>query len=122
MISKTKISKRIKKKKNPSLVETLSACKKNDAWLKVGQLLSISRRKRVSMNLSEISEKGEKGEKVLLPGKVLSQGEIDKKIQIIALDFSENAKEKLDKSKIEFNTIIEEIKKNPDAKGIKILK
>lgn len=122
MISKTKISKRINKKKNPTLVETLKECKKKKEWLKVGQLLSVSRKKRTSMNLNEINKKCEDNEKILLPGKVLSQGEIDKKIKLIAMNFSENAQEKLNKSKVEFSSIIEEIKKNPEAKGIKILK
>ena len=42
--------------------------------------------------------------------------------KIIAFGFSEKAKEKLLRAKIEFSKINEEIEKNPDAKGIKILK
>ena len=52
----------------------------------------------------------------------MSQGNLDKKIKIVALAFSKNAIEKLSKAKKDFSTIEEEIKKNPDAKGIRIIK
>ena len=58
----------------------------------------------------------------MVPGKVLSQGEISKKIKVVALSFSEKAKEKLLKANCEILSILEEIKKNPDAKRIKILR
>ncbi|MDP3758526.1 MAG: uL15 family ribosomal protein, partial [Candidatus Daviesbacteria bacterium] len=61
-------------------------------------------------------------EKVIVPGKVLSQGEINKKIKVIALSFSEKAKEKLKKSGCEFSNILTEIKSNPSGEGIRILK
>lgn len=122
MISKTKIFKRAKNKKNPEIVETIIACRKNDKWLKVGQIISTPRRSRVSINLDEINRRSEDGEIILIPGKVLSQGEINKKIKIVALGFSESAKEKLNKEKIDFKTIVEEIKLNPEGKKIKILK
>jgi len=58
-------------------------------------------------------------ENKIVPGKVLGQGELKNKVKIVALSFSEKAKEKL-KSK-ETLTIIEEIKKNPEGKDIQIL-
>lgn len=58
---------------------------------------------------------------IAVPGKVLSQGEIDKKIKLVALGFSEKAREKLLESKCEIKNILEEIKKNPNAKGVRIL-
>jgi len=121
MISKTKISRKIENKRNPELVETLILCKKNEKWLKIGQILSRPRRIRTSANLDKIDKESKAGEVILIPGKVLSQGEISKKIKIVALNFSENAKEKLNKDKIEFNTISEEIKLNPKADKIKVL-
>ncbi len=73
------------------------------------------------MNLDEINKKSKENEMIIIPGKVLSQGELDKKIKIAALMFSEKAREKILKSKSEIYEIIQEIKKNPDGKGIKIL-
>lgn len=121
MKTKTKIDKQIQKKSNKELVATIIAAKKKDKWLKVARILSGPRRKAVSLNLEEINENSKDGETIIVPGKVLSQGEMDKKIKIVALSFSEKAKEKLLKSKIPSSSIIEEIKKNPDIKKGRIL-
>lgn len=122
MISKTKAQKRIIKKTNPVLVETMRECRKNKNWFGLCKEIFLPSRKRISINLDEINKNVMDGEVILIAGKVLSQGEIDKKIKIIALEYSDNAKEKLEKSKTDYNTIINEIKKNPDAKGVKLLK
>ena len=120
--SKTKIEKQTKKKTNSILVETIRGCKKNPKWLEIASILSGPRRKLKAMNLDEIEKQAKEGEIIIIPGKVLSQGELNKKIKIIALNFSEKAKEKLLKSKHEILSIIDGIKKYPEAKGVKILK
>lgn len=122
MKSLTKIKKQSRKKTNQELVETILKAAKNEKWIDVARIISGPRRNRVELNLEKINEVAEDGETVLIPGKVLSQGEISKKIKIVALGFSENAREKLSKEKKDFATIDEEIKKNPDAKGIRILR
>jgi large subunit ribosomal protein L18e len=71
--------------------------------------------------LGEISEMSKDGESVVVPGKVLSEGEISRKIRLVALKYSEKAREKLARAKVSFSYINEEIKKNPDAKGLRIL-
>jgi large subunit ribosomal protein L18e len=119
--SNTRIEKQLEKKTNQELVETIIAAKKKEAWKNVAEILSSSRRTRINLNLEEIDKKAKEGEHIVVPGKVLSQGEVDKKIKISAFSFSEKAKEKLLKSKIEISNILDEIKKNPSAKGIKIL-
>ena len=43
-------------------------------------------------------------------------------MKVVALNFSEKAKEKLKKAGCEVRTIMEEIEKNKEAKGVKILK
>ena len=122
MKTKTLIEKQLKRKKNIELVKTIIAAKKNDGWLKIAGILSGSRGKRIDMNLEEINRKTEDRETIAIPGKVLSQGEINKKVKVIALSFSEKAKEKLLKAKCEVSSILEEIKKNPQAKDVRILK
>ena len=120
--SKTKISKQLKRKSNSDLVETILIAKKNIKWLEIASLLSGPRRKFTNFNLDEINEKSKDGETVVIAGKILSSGNLDKKITVVALNFSERAREKLLKSKIPFLSIFEEIKKNPDGKNVKILK
>jgi len=121
MKSKTKIEKQTKKKTSSDLVETIRTAKKNEKWLKVAGLLSTPRRERAQINLDEIDKNSKEGDIMVIPGKVLSQGELNKKIKIVALGFSESAKEKILKSKCEAIYILEEIKKNPKANGIKVL-
>ena len=121
MKSKTKIEKQTKRKTSSDLVETIKLAKKNEKWLKVASLLSTPRKDRAQVNLDEIDKDSKEGDIIVIPGKVLSQGELNKKIKIVAIGFSESAKEKILKSKCEAIYMIEEIKKNPKANGIKIL-
>ncbi len=122
MKTKTLIEKQLRRKANPILVETIIAAKKNENWNEIASVISGSKKNRLNVNLEDINKESKDGEIIVIPGKVLSQGEIDKKVKIIALGFSEKAKEKLLKAKIETFSILEEIKKNPEAKGIKVLK
>ena len=116
MKSKTLIKKQLRRKKNPELVDTIFLCKKREL-VELAGILSAPTRKRVSLNLEEIDQKVDKEKIVIIPGKVLGQGELKKKIKIIALNFSESAKEKLIKDKIDFITIKEEIEKNKKLEG-----
>lgn len=122
MKSKTKISKQLEKKSNTELVETIIIAKKQEAWIALAGILSGPRRKRICMNLEEIEKQSKEGETIVIPGKVLSQGELTKKIKIVAMTFSDKAKEKLLSSKCQIAYIQDEIKSNPSAKGIKILR
>jgi len=120
--SKAKIEQQLQRKKNQELVETIIKAKKSEKWLQIAEVLSSPRRKRIEMNLNEINEKSKNGETVLVPGKVLSQGELDKKIKIAALNFSDKAKEKIIKSGASSLSILELIKENPKAEGVKVLR
>lgn len=111
----------MQKKTSTELVKTITAAKKNKSWIKVAEVLSGPRKNRANLNLKEIDKKVEESETAVIPGKVLSQGSINKKIKIVALNFSEKAREKLLKSKCEILSIVKEIKKNPGGKRIKIL-
>ena len=104
------------------LVETLRAAKKtgSEIWLNVASVLSSPRRNKIAVNLGELEKATKEGDSIIVPGKILSQGEISKKIAIIAFAFSEKAKEKLLKTKSQAVNIIDEIKKNPQAKGLKV--
>lgn len=122
MKNKTLIEKQLQKKTNLDLVRTIIASKKKKKWLEIAAILSSPRTKKIAMNLNKINEEAREGEIVVIPGKVLSQGDLDKKIKVVAMSFSDMAKEKILKSKGETLTILEEIKKNPDAKNVRFLK
>jgi len=117
MKSKTLIGKQLKRKRNPWLVKTILFLKKSNQEL--AGMLSKPARKRICINLDEIDKQAKDNETIIVPGKVLGQGDIDKnkKINIIAFSFSESAKDKLKKSKIVFSTILEQIEKNKKLEG-----
>jgi large subunit ribosomal protein L18e len=120
--SKALMKKQTERKTSTELVKTILAAKKNKNWFKVAEILSGPRSKRVNLNLEEIDKNTKEEKIIVVPGKVLSRGEITKKINVVALGFSEKTIDKLLKSKCEVSSILNEIKKNPEAKGIKIMK
>ena len=121
--SKTRIEKQLQKKSNSVLVNTIISAKKQEAWREVAELLSRPRRKRLNLNLTDLNgvEAGDR-DILIIAGKVLSEGNIDKKLKIVALGFSEKAKEKLLKTGCKITSIQEEIKSNPTGKDIKVLR
>jgi len=122
MKSNTKIEKQLNRKTNAELVKTIILAKKNDDWREIAEILSGPRKNRKNINLEDLDEKSNEGETIVIPGKVLSQGELNKKIKVVALNFSEKAKEKLLKTKSEVSSILEEIKKNPKGEKVRIIK
>ena len=82
MISKTKIKSRIRKKNNPELVETLSLLTKDKNWNQIAKIISGPNSNHSKVNLFKIDKNTTPGDTVVIPGKVLSQGELTKKIKL----------------------------------------
>ncbi|MBU3913028.1 MAG: 50S ribosomal protein L18e [Nanoarchaeota archaeon] len=122
MLSKTKINRKLERKTSSEIVETILAAKKQKAWLKIANLISAPRRKQASVNLNSIDEQTKEGDTILVPGKVLGTGNVSKKIRVAALYFSEDARKKLKDKKCEIVSVREEVKVNPKAQGIKVLR
>ena len=121
-MSKTMLKKRVHQKTNSKLAAALYLAYKNPSWLKFVKLLSQSTKKYSSINLAEIDKQTSMGDIVLVPGKVLSLGEITKKIRVCSFGISSEALEKLKKTRSEWVHIMDEIKKNPKAEALKIIK
>lgn len=64
-------------------------------WKRVHSLLSVPARRRVSVNIYKINKYTKDGDNVVVPGKVLSVGAMDHKVNIAALEYSGKAKEML---------------------------
>ncbi len=122
MISKTKIKSRKERKTDNYIVDTLNELNKHSSWKSIAQAVSGSVRKYPSVNLREIDNQSSEGDTIIVPGKVLGSGNISKKIKICALRFSSTAVDKIDKIKAQRELLIEEVKKNPKAQGVKIIK
>ncbi|OIO40362.1 50S ribosomal protein L18e [Candidatus Pacearchaeota archaeon CG_4_9_14_3_um_filter_31_7] len=123
-ISKTRVEKKIKKKTKLDFRELIIKLKKQKSvfWIKVADLLSNTNKNKIVINLGQINKKAKEKDIVLIPGKVLAGGVIDKKIIISAYKFSSEALKKLKENKIEMILIEDLIKKNPKGENIKIIR
>lgn len=120
--SKTTIKHRTRNKTNPQIIEIVRLALKQKAWHTIAQAVSNSTKNYSSVNLKEIERQTKMGDIVIVIGKVLSSGNLTKKIRICSLGISKEAREKLKESKSEFASIADEIKKNPKAEGIKLIR
>ena len=87
-------------KKVIALLEKTGRKSKNAIWLDLATRLNKPRRQRPSANLWKIEKLAKifKGKNLVVPGKVLGQGQIGEKANVIAFEFSETAKEKIKKA------------------------
>ena len=83
--------------------------------------LQKSTRQRRIVNLYKINQYAREGETIIVPGKVLSVGELNKKVDVAALTFSEGAKRKILEAKGKVFTIKELLQNNPEGKKVRIL-
>lgn len=113
-ISKTQINERMAKKTNPYLAQAIFLAKKNNL-IEIAQALSVPTRMQAKVNLDQINKS--KSDVVIVPGKVLSMGEISKKIKVYSIGISEKANEKLKKAGGEHKFIWEALKDNNKLKG-----
>ncbi len=90
-------------------------------WRAVADLLERPRRRRVEVNLSKINRYANEGEMVVVPGKVLGAGRLDKKVTIAAFGFSRTALEKIKASGSRAITISDALKENPRGRGVRII-
>lgn len=89
-------------------------------WKRISEELTKPSRIRREVNLSRINTYLKDGETALIPGKVLSAGEFNKKATVAAFRFSEKAKAKINKTGKAI-TISQLIKDNPKAKKVRII-
>jgi large subunit ribosomal protein L18e len=90
-------------------------------WKDVAEKLERARRRRVEVNLSDIERNTEKNDTVVVPGVVLSSGELTKPVTVAAWRFSGKAEENIKKTKGKCLTIEDLLKEKPRGTGVKIL-
>ena len=88
-------------------------------WEDVAEKLSRSTRSRVEVNVSEIGRNAKDGETVVVPGVVLSAGNISKKVNVAAWRFSGSAKEKIHDAGGKTLTIEQLRKENPKGTNVR---
>ena len=87
-------------------------------WKAVAKVLAGSASHRAQLNLSKISKYTKGGETVIVPGKVLGDGVLSKKVTIIEFNASETAISKIEEAGGKFVLIKDYISKNPKDKPV----
>ncbi len=114
-------------KSNAELVELIEELKKTSyehkakIWKNVAVKLEKPLRNRPEVNLDRIERNAKKNEIILVPGKVLGSGEINKSLTVAAFSFSGNAEKKITDAKGTTVTIREIMEKNPKGNNIRIM-
>jgi large subunit ribosomal protein L18e len=90
-------------------------------WSAVREMLVVPKRRRISVNISRINRNSSEGDTLVIPGKVLSYGDLDHKATIAAYDFSQTAIDKIVSSGGEAISIEDLIRRNPKGSGVKII-
>jgi len=104
------------------MLERAGKKQKAPIWTDASHLLSGPASNRVEVNLGRISRIVEDGEAVFVPGKVLGNGVIVRKVTVGAFAFSDSAKSKIESSGGAALTIGEFLKKYPKGSGVKLVK
>ena len=114
-------------KTNPMLIALIHELKKQanidevPIWKDIAVRLEKSANNWPEVNLDRISKYTSEKETALIPGKVLSNGNLTKKVTIAAWSFSEKSQEKITKAGGKYMSIEELLKNNPKGKDIRIL-
>lgn len=90
-------------------------------WRRVVKDIQKPTRQRRIVNVYKINQFAREGETILVPGKVLSVGDLDKKVDVAAINFSIEAKNKIIKAHGKILSIKELLQQNPDGKKVRIL-
>ena len=124
--SKSKVEKMTLEHKNEKLHELIDSLKKHSLdqktnfWKRIALELERPTRQHRVVNLSKIEKHAQENDVVVVPGKLLSGGELTKKVTIIAYMYSDKALDKTN-GKASIISIEEGMKKYPAGNNIKII-
>ena len=116
------------KKTDPNLVELISELKRmareNDApiWRDVARRLEGPARNWAEVNVSRVSKYAEDNDTIVIPGKLLGAGDIDKKVTIATYKASRSAVKKVESAGGKVIGIPELAGQNPRGSGVRIMK
>jgi large subunit ribosomal protein L18e len=116
----------MKRTKNTELENLISELKKFSIeqdvklWKRIAVELEKPTRSKRIVNLSKIDKFTKEGDLIVVPGKVLSSGDLTHNVTVSAHAFSDKAKNKISE-KGKALSIRELMKTNPKAKGIRII-
>ena len=118
-----KTERKAREKTNPTVLSTVIALNKTKSrlWKDIAERIVRPTRQMKGVPLWRINKHTKEGDVVVVPGKVLGNGEMDHKVTVAALGYSQKAAEKLKAAKCKTHTIRELAEKNPKGSGIRII-
>lgn len=117
----------LERKTNPQLVELIvelrrmAALAQSDLWADIAERLAKPNRLHAQVNLDKLASTLLAGETAIVPGKVLSTGTPAKGLKVAAVNFSENARQKIEQAGGACITILDLAKSAPKGQGVRIV-
>lgn len=90
-------------------------------WKAVAEKLQRPARKRIEVNLWKINKYARGQRAIIVPGKVLGEGEISKPVVVVAAGFSSSAKRKIEEAGGRAYLLDEYIEENPKGSDTRII-
>ncbi|ELZ34915.1 50S ribosomal protein L18e [Halogeometricum pallidum JCM 14848] len=114
-------------KTNPrlnSLIAELKAASRDsgaNVWQDVADRLEKPRRTHAEVNLGRIERYAKEDETVIVPGKVLGSGVLEKNVTVAAVDFSSSARKKIEQ--VGATVTLEQIaEQNPEGSDVRVIR
>ncbi|SFG37087.1 large subunit ribosomal protein L18e [Halopelagius inordinatus] len=114
-------------KTNPrlnSLIAELKAVSRDsgaNVWQDIADRLEKPRRTHAEVNLGRIERYAKEDETVVVPGKVLGSGVLEKNVTVAAVDFSSSARKKIEQ--VGDAVALEQIaENNPEGSNVRVIR
>ena len=102
-------------------LKTLAIQKDVSLWKRIASELERPSNQRREVNVYKLDANAKDGEVVIVPGKVLGNGALSKKVTVAALSFSNSAVNKIVSKQGQTLTIQELMEKNPKGSKVRIM-
>ena len=107
-----------------SLVADLKSAARDsggEVWRDVAERLEKPRRTHAEVNLGRIERYAREEETVVVPGKVLGSGVLQKNVTVAAVDFSTTAREKIEQVG-DAVTLEQAVDGNPEGSNVRVIR
>jgi large subunit ribosomal protein L18e len=93
-----------------------------DVWMDVADRLEKPRRTHAEINLGRIERYARTDETVVVPGKVLGSGALQKGVTVAAVDFSGTAETKIEQADGSAIRLEQALENNPEGENVRVLR
>lgn len=114
-------------KTNPRLTDLIAECKSvardsgADVWHDIADRLEKPRRTHAEVNLGRIERYANEDETVVVPGKVLGSGVLQKDVTVAAVSFSGTAETKIEQADGDVVRLEDAVENNPDGRNVRVI-